>query len=91
MNDFPVIDCPRAGDSFYYPDRAILGVHGRIEPYHEPADYWVSIPVRLVHTAGGGFGIELGPYLLDGDDIDLLRAAIASYDQAIAPPLRVVE
>lgn len=86
MSDFPVLDSPRAGHPFSYPGRAVIDVHGCIEPYVDDTDYWVSIPVRTVHTEGGGWGIELGPYRLNAEDIDRLRAAIASYDQATGPP-----
>jgi len=54
-------------------------------------DYWVAMPVRLVHSVTGGVGIEVGPYTLDRDDIERLRAAISSYDLATGPTLRAVE
>lgn len=31
-------------------------------------------------STGAGIGIEIGPYTLDSEDIELLRAAIAGYD-----------
>jgi hypothetical protein len=91
MTDFPILDSPRTGDPFTYPGRAILDYHGHIEPYVDEMDYWVAMPVRLVHTEGGGFGIEVGPYTLNRPDIERLRAAIASYDLATGPHLKAVE
>jgi hypothetical protein len=35
--------------------------------------------------------LELGPYSLDGADIERLRAAVASYDQATGLHLKAVE
>jgi hypothetical protein len=90
MSDFPILDSPRAGDPYTYPGRAILDFHGYIEPYVDEMDYWVAMPVRLVHTVDG-LGIEIGPYSLDAADIMRLRAAIASYDQATGPTRRAVE
>jgi hypothetical protein len=84
MPDFPVLNSPRTGDPFIYPGRAILDHHGHIEPYVD----WIAMPVRLVHTQGIGFAIELGPYTLAHADIQRLKAAIHSYDQVAAfdPP-----
>jgi hypothetical protein len=91
MTDFPVLDSPRTGDLFTYPGRAILDVHDSIEPYVDEMDYWVAMPVRLVHLDTAGLCIEVGPYTLDSGDIERLRAAIASYDLATGPTLRAVE
>ncbi|MGA5466578.1 hypothetical protein [Mycobacterium sp. NPDC050041] len=40
------------------------------------------MPVRLIHSKTSGMGIEVGPYTLADADIDRLRKAIASYDEA---------
>jgi hypothetical protein len=83
MTDFPVLDAPRlyANNSL---GRAVIDVHGYIEPYMCEIDSWVAMPLRLVHDQAAGFGIEVGPYTLDAADIRRLRQAIAAYDQAIS-------
>jgi hypothetical protein len=91
VTNFPIVDFPREGDPFTYPGRTVLDHFGFIEPYQPATDYWCALPVRLVHTEGGGFGIELGPYTLNHTDIDRLRATINSYDEATGPHLRAVE
>jgi hypothetical protein len=86
MTDFPILDSDRAGDPFIYPGRAILDAHGHIEPYVDEMDTWVAIPLRLVHLDTAGLCLELGPYTLNRQDIERLRAAIASYDRAAKGP-----
>lgn len=77
---FPVLDAPRpVADSEY--GRVIFDVFGILEPYTEANDDYSSMPVRLVHDATAGFRIELGPYSLSGADINVLREAVAAYDQ----------
>lgn len=85
QSDFPILDSPRTGDPFIYSGRTILDVHGCIEPYVDEADYWVAMPVRLVHLDTAGLCIEIGPYTLGRPDVERLRAAIASYDLATGP------
>jgi hypothetical protein len=64
------------------PNRVVFDVFAPVEPYVRELDYWCSLPLRLVHTTGGGWGIELGPYELDAADILQLRKALAAYDEA---------
>jgi len=91
MTAFEILDAPR-GYANREHQRVILDFHGHIEAYIDEMDSWVAMPVRLVHTAAGGFGIEVGPYTLDIADIRLMEAAIASYYQATGnPPLKVVD
>lgn len=80
-SDFPILDGfrPPREDGTH---RVIIDVLGMAEPYLDEADGWVALPVRLVHSPLGGFGIELGPYTLDPADIDVLRRAVAAYDAA---------
>jgi hypothetical protein len=81
MTAFPVLDAPRLFANNQL-GRVIFDSFGDIEPYVEEADYFIAMPVRLVHDQGAGWHLELGPYSLNGDDIERLRAAINSYDQA---------
>jgi hypothetical protein len=48
----------------------------------------VAMPVRLIHSSCAGFCIEIGPYSINRPDIERLRAAIESYDQATGRPAR---
>lgn len=81
MTDFPILDAVRLP-----PDqpggRTIIDTLGHLEPFLDETDYWCSMPLRLVHNQLAGIGIELGPYSLNANDIDQLRAAIAAYDRA---------
>jgi hypothetical protein len=54
--------------------------YGSLEPYVDEIDYWCTMPMRLALTCGAGLGLEIGPYTLDSEDIELLRRAIAGYD-----------
>lgn len=79
--DFPILDAPRteANTELY---RTILDYFGVIEPHVDELDNYITMPLRLAHNAATGFCIEIGPYDLDHNDIDRLRAAIAAYDHA---------
>ncbi|GLP83566.1 hypothetical protein [Mycobacterium antarcticum] len=79
---FPILDAPRDQE---LTGRAILDVHGYLEPYIDETDYWVAMPIRLVHSPLAGVGLEVGPYTLAHDDINKLRDAIRSYDDAVGP------
>lgn len=80
--EFPILDAARpVGNTEHH--RAIIDVFGYAEPYIEELDGWTALPVRLVHDAANGWGIELGPYSLDAGDILLLRRAIAAYYAAM--------
>jgi hypothetical protein len=80
-SDFPILDAPRT-DANAELGRCILDVLGLIEPHLPELDDWCAMPLRLVHDQAGGVHIECGPYSLDRADIEVLRAAIASYDLA---------
>ncbi|WP_142256612.1 hypothetical protein [Mycobacterium colombiense] len=82
--DFPVLDAPRlhANNEF---GRFVIDTIGVVDAYLEETDYWTSMPVRLVHDQANGCHLELGPYSLDRCDIDVLRGAIAAYDEATRP------
>ncbi len=80
-NPFPVLDYERNDADNY---RDILADHGHIEPYVDEMDYWVQLPVRVVHGCLSGVVLEVGPYTFDGRDIARLRAAIAAFDRATA-------
>jgi hypothetical protein len=81
MTAFPVLDAPRLYANNQL-GRVIFDRFGDVEPYVEEVDSWIAMPLRLVHDQGAGWHLELGPYSLNGDDIERLRAAINSYDQA---------
>lgn len=78
MPDFPVLDALRTAEF----GRTVIDVLPSLEPYVELSDYWCTMPLRLVHSPLSGIGIEVGPYALDHNDIEHLRAAINSYDNA---------
>lgn len=82
MNDFAILDAPRAGANREL-GRAIIDYLGCIEPAIDEIDAFCSMPIRLVHNDAMGFGLEVGPYDLGGSDIERLRAAINAYDQAV--------
>lgn len=88
--DFPILDADYSAANEHC-GRVILDWLGYIEPHIDETDDWVAMPVRLVHTATGGFGIELGPYSLGTKDIDRLRRAITAYDIATAPNPKAAE
>jgi hypothetical protein len=75
--DFPVLDRPHDDQT---PGRVVCDEYGSLEPYLDEIDYWCSMPVRLVVTCGVGLHVEIGPYSVDPEDIELLRKAIAGYD-----------
>ncbi|MDG5772366.1 hypothetical protein [Mycolicibacterium fortuitum] len=79
--DFEVVDSPRAlaNEEFH---RVVMDFFGHVEPYMDDTDDWRSMPLRLAHDQVQSWHIELGPYDLDRADIELLRRAIAAYDQA---------
>jgi hypothetical protein len=89
--DFPVLDNPpiRSTDKL---GPCIFDSSGSVDAYLEETDDWVSMPVRLVHDQAAGWKIECGPCDFDRCDIEMLRSAIAAYDQArsaeVTPPGR---
>ncbi len=56
-NPFPVLDYERNDADNY---RDILADHGHIEPYVDEMDYWVQLPVRVVHGCLSGVVLEVG-------------------------------
>lgn len=82
MPDFPVLDASRLIETNEF-GRTIFGTFPSIEPYVGEIDSWVSMPLRLAHSQGSGWHIEVGPYDLGRADIDRLRDAIAAYDAAV--------
>jgi hypothetical protein len=83
MPDFPILDAPRPiADSEL--NRDVLREFGNMCAYIEEIDYYAELPVRVVYDQGSAFHIEVGPYSLDGRDINRLRAAIAACDRATA-------
>lgn len=62
--------------------RGIFDSFGYVEPYVAEIDSWLSMPVRLAHSALAGWHIEIGPYDLDAADIGVLQRAIAAYHEA---------
>jgi hypothetical protein len=55
MSDFPVLDTPRLYATNQL-GRVIFDSFGDIEPYIEEADYFIAMPVRLVHDQGASCG-----------------------------------
>lgn len=80
-SDFPILDGfrPPREDGTH---RVIIDVLGFAELYLDEVDSWVALPLRLVHSPLGGFGLEMGPYTLDRADIGTLRRAIEAFDAA---------
>ena len=87
MSDFPVLDSNRSET----PGRVIVDVFGNAEPYIDGLDSWCALPVRLVHTPGDDFSIEIGPYTFSAADIYVLRKAVAAYADAVGRPVRPAE
>lgn len=85
MTSFPILDADRDHANREY-HRCILDFIGHVEAYVDEMDSWVAMPVRLVHTTAGGFGIELGPYSFDIADVRVMQAAIESYHRAVGKP-----
>ncbi len=54
----------------------------QIAPYIDEIDGSCIIPIRLVHRTDAGLVLEVGPYTLECQDVDRLRAAVHSYDVA---------
>ncbi len=79
MSEF-VLDRPAHVDG--EPARIVAQEFGLVSPYISEIDHWVDMPVRLIHDEAGGFGVEVGPYVLDGADVDRISEAIESYWQA---------
>ena len=81
---FPVLDTER--HEGIEPGRVVLDEPCVLEPYVPEIDSWCTLPLRIVHTQGGGLTVELGPYTLTECDVDRLRDAIRSYDIAKTGP-----
>lgn len=82
MTDFPILDGNRESTE----DRMVISECGELEPYIDEVDGWVSMPVRVSHTAGAGVVLELGPYSLDARGVARLRDALRSWDCATNGP-----
>lgn len=78
MSDFPVLDSSRHMSE----GRVVLDELGHIEPYVDEMDWWCRMPLRVAHTTASDVVIEIGPYTLDSEDIERLRAALRSHDIA---------
>lgn len=85
ITDFPILDSDRPSPA-QPGGRSIIDYLGFLKPYVDETDYWCSMPMRLVHNPLAGFGIEIGPYTLDADDIHRLRKAVAAYELAVGQP-----
>ena len=81
MSFFPILDAPRNVANAEH-NRVIMDSFGHVEAFVEEVDSWCALPIRLVHDQAAGFAIEVGPYSLDRASINVLRAAIAAYDEA---------
>jgi hypothetical protein len=86
MNRFPVFDHERKsgvevidGVPTIINDRDVVEEHCIIEPSDERVDFFASIPVRSVITAGCGPAIEIGPFTLDDNDIVKLYNALSAH------------
>jgi hypothetical protein len=78
---FLVLDAPYDAKD----GRVVISEHGVIQPRSDASDGWVSIPLRVTHSAGS-VNLEVGPYELDARDVAKLRDAIAAYDRALHGP-----
>ncbi len=92
MDSFPLLDSSRSGaneDLF----RQVLVELGKIEPSLDEIDGWCTMPLRLSHNASAGLVLEIGPYDLHHEDVNVLREAIRQYDIAIqgGPGLRRIK
>ena len=86
MNNFPVFDYERKsgievfdGVPTIINDRDVVEEHCVLEPLDERVDFFTTIPVRSVITAGCGPAIELGPFSLDDNDIVRLYNALGRH------------
>ncbi|MGV0718539.1 hypothetical protein ABQE93_24345 [Mycolicibacterium sp. XJ662] len=81
MTDFPILDAARdyANREF---GRFVLEGFGYLDAYIDEIDNYCSMGLRLVHDQAAGIHLELGPYDLDRNDVERLRAAIRAYDLA---------
>ncbi|WP_142278350.1 hypothetical protein [Mycobacterium europaeum] len=77
---FPVLDAPRLYATNLL-HRTVKDDFGYLEPYMSETDSWFALPLRLVHDDAGSWHLELGPYSLNGTDVERLRETIAAYDR----------
>lgn len=82
MTPYPVLDAPRTFADTELSRVVINDQLAPIEPHIEETDWYVTLPLRIVYDQGAGVHIEIGPYSMDGRDIERLRAAITAYDKA---------
>jgi hypothetical protein len=80
-----VLDAPRteANAELF---RTVIEDLGVIEPHIDETDSWITMPIRLSHNAAAGLVLEVGPYDIDHNEVDRLRAAIRAYDTTISGP-----
>lgn len=86
MSSFPVFDHARkSGVEFIdgvptiINDRHVVEEHCILEPLDERVDFFATIPVRSVITAGCGPAIEIGPFSLDDTQIVKLYNALGAH------------
>jgi len=78
---FDLLDGPRviATNEFF----RVIGDHfGYVDASIDETETSISMPTRLVHNAIVGWHLEVGPYDIHTDGIEILRQAIAAYDAA---------
>lgn len=74
VTDFPIL--------VGIPSGSCSGCFGYVEPYLVETDYWAAMPVHLVSAPDSGWGVEIGPYVLDRHDIERLQNALDAYRHA---------
>jgi hypothetical protein len=84
MTNLPVLDGSYATATAEL-NRVIIDTFGHIEPHIDELDTRCALPLRLVHNQAASWHLEIGPYAIDGRDIEKLRAAIHAYDHATNP------
>jgi len=82
--EFPVLDAPRPDE-----DRTIL--EDEFEPilvHLDEIDSGCRLPLRVTHNPICGVTLEIGPYDLNGHDVEKLRLAIVMFDRWRTTPIR---
>jgi hypothetical protein len=76
---FPVVDADRS-ESDREDGRQIIEEFGEIQSYFPARDWWGRVPVRLTVNQSAGFIIEVGTMDLAKAEIDVLKQAIAAWE-----------
>jgi hypothetical protein len=64
------------------PNRTVAAQLGTAHAWRADSGTIARLPIQLARTNAVGWVVELGPFEFSGSDVELLRAAIAAYDEA---------